>query len=89
MLHDPCCNTFDDKMNDLMMFCCFDDSLTDGWTTLVVKSLSRLKSHKNMVGIMSIMSDLNIRTKIFTDYGVIISSNFLTRSMWRCKFLTI
>ena len=34
-LHDPCCNTFDDIMNDLMMFCCFDHWLTD-W-------LSRLK----------------------------------------------
>ena len=47
MLWEPCCNTFDDIMNDLMMFCCFGhwltDSLTNGLTTLVVKSLSRLK----------------------------------------------
>ena len=31
-LHDPCCNTFDDIMNDLMMFCCFGHSLTHSLT---------------------------------------------------------
>ena len=46
-LHDPCCNTFDDVMIEILMFWGFDDwltdSLTNGRTTLVVKSLSRLK----------------------------------------------
>ena len=47
MIHDACCITLDVIMNDLMMFWGFVDRvtdwLTDGQTTLVVKSLSRLK----------------------------------------------
>ena len=48
MLYDPCCITLDVKMIDILMFWGFDHSLTDslthGRTTLVVKSLSRLKT---------------------------------------------
>ena len=47
-LNVPCCNTLDLIMNDLMMFWGFGHSLTNwlthGRTTLVVKSLSRLKT---------------------------------------------
>ena len=49
MLHDPCCNTFDDIMNDLMMFVGFDHRVTHGRTTLVVKSLSRLKKFTSIL----------------------------------------
>ena len=45
MLHDPCCNTLDDIMLDFNDDLRFDDTLTNGRTTLVVKLLSRLKSH--------------------------------------------
>ena len=47
-LHDPCCNTLDDIMNDFNDDLRFDHSLThsltNGRTMLVVKLLLRLKS---------------------------------------------
>ena len=46
MLHDPCCITLDDVTIELLMFWGFGVRQSEWRTTLVVKSLSRLKITK-------------------------------------------